>query len=369
MHTDVLIIGGGPAGLATAIAARGKGLRVTLLDHRAFPIDKACGEGLLPEAVAALRALGVDLGSVEAHPFVGLRFLAENISAQANFPHGRALGMRRTVLHTMLVDRALESGVVILPQTKISGFERDAVCAGGERIAYRWLVGADGQHSAVRRFARLESRLRRRQRFGFRRHYAVAPWSPFVDVHWARRCQMVVTPTNSGEVCVGMFTGDPGLRIDAALSSSFPEIARRVSGARILSSEAGSMTSLGRARAVRRGNVALVGDASSTVDGIAGQGLSLAFRQALYLADALVAGDLAGYQVAHRRLNRLPTRMTRLLLLMSASSALRRRAMRLFARRPAIFAGLVAAHINPSPDSTLRPAEVLDLGWSLLWGG
>jgi menaquinone-9 beta-reductase len=165
-----------------------------------------------------------------------------------------------------------------------------------------------------------------------------------------------------------MFTSDPQLRIDSAMAL-FPELRCRLDGAQVVSNEAGAAMSLGRARAVSRKNVALVGDASCTVDGIAGQGLSLAFRQAPQLAEALAAGHLASYKAAHRRLVRMPMRITRLLLMMSASTALRRRAIQLFVRKPVIFAGLVAVHTNPSPETTLKPAEVLGLGWNLLWGG
>jgi menaquinone-9 beta-reductase len=367
MQTDVLIVGGGPAGLATAIAARNKGLRVTLLDHRTPPIDKACGEGLLPEAITALRTLGIDLNSAGAHPFVGLHFSDGRLSVEAKFARGKAFGLRRTVLQQLLVDRAAEAGVTMLWQARISAFEPGVVEVGGERIAYQWLVGADGQHSRVRQVARLGSRLRRSRRFGFRQHYAAAPWSRFVDVHWAPRCQMVVTPTGHNEVCLSMLSSDSHLRIEAALASMFPEVARRLQGARVVSSEAGVVTRIGRARAVRRGNIALVGDASCTVDAIAGQGLSLAFGQALHLADALAAGDLAAYEAAHARVVRIPIRMTRLLLMMNASGALRRRVLKLFTRNPSLFEGLVAAHINPSSREALKPAKILGLGWNLLW--
>jgi len=367
MQTDVLIVGGGPAGLATAIAARCKGLRVALVDHRRPPIDKACGEGLLPEAVTAIRGLGIELDSARAHPFAGLRFSDRHLSFHANFPRGKAYGIRRTDLHSILVSRATEAGVTMLWQTRVPHLEAGVACVGHERISYRWLVGADGQHSRVRQFAGLESRLRRNHRFGFRRHYECAPWSSFVDVHWAHGCQMVVTPTSAGEVCVATFTSDSRLRIDASLASLFPEVEERLRGARVISSETGAITSFGRARGVRRGNVALVGDASCTVDGIAGQGLSLAFQQGLHLADAIAAGNLASYEAAHARLIRLPMRMTRLLLLMNSSNAVRTRVMKLFARRPWLFAALVAAHTDPSSPEALKPAKILDLGWNVLW--
>ncbi|MGB6361235.1 MAG: FAD-dependent oxidoreductase, partial [Thermoanaerobaculia bacterium] len=67
--SDVVVVGGGPAGLATAIAARDLGLAVTVLERRQPPIDKACGEGLMPDGVRRLAALGVRLEPERARPF------------------------------------------------------------------------------------------------------------------------------------------------------------------------------------------------------------------------------------------------------------------------------------------------------------
>ena len=63
-ETDVFVVGGGPAGLASAIAARRNGFDVVIADSARPPIDKACGEGLMPDGVAALRRIGVELGAV-----------------------------------------------------------------------------------------------------------------------------------------------------------------------------------------------------------------------------------------------------------------------------------------------------------------
>ena len=75
LKTDVFIVGGGPAGLATGIALRQRGLRVVVADLAQPPIDKACGEGLMPQTVAELKALGVTLGPSQAVPFRGIRFI------------------------------------------------------------------------------------------------------------------------------------------------------------------------------------------------------------------------------------------------------------------------------------------------------
>ena len=98
--TDVFVIGGGPAGLAMAIAARQRGLRVMVADGKQPPIDKACGEGLMPDGLAALERLGLQLPLREAYPFRGIRFCSRALSADALFPAGSCgLAARRTILH------------------------------------------------------------------------------------------------------------------------------------------------------------------------------------------------------------------------------------------------------------------------------
>jgi flavin-dependent dehydrogenase len=106
LGADVLIVGAGPAGIATAIAASQKGLHAILVDARKPPIDKACGEGLLPEAVASLSRIGIDLYPPNAIPFSGIRFTDQESTASATFPKGCAFGLRRTRLHRLLVERA-----------------------------------------------------------------------------------------------------------------------------------------------------------------------------------------------------------------------------------------------------------------------
>ena len=86
LTTDVFVAGGGPAGLATAIALRKRGLRVMVADFARPPIDKTCGEGLMPQTVSALRDFGVTLGPAQAVPFRGIRFIGGMNVATGEFP-------------------------------------------------------------------------------------------------------------------------------------------------------------------------------------------------------------------------------------------------------------------------------------------
>ena len=342
---DVVIAGGGPAGLATAIAASRRGLRVEVLDCRRPPIEKTCGEGLLANAVAALAALGTRLDLHPAFPFSSFRFTDENSSVAAPILRGGGIGIRRRELHRLLIERAEAEGVSLRWGARISGFERAGVWVRSEFHRCRWLIGADGQDSLVRRYAGLDGRRQVRRRFGFRQHFAVAPWSGGVEVHWRDGAQLIVTPTAPEEICIVLLTRDPRLRIGRAIQQ-FPEIARRLDGAVATSRETGTTTRLSRARAAVRRNIALVGDASCTMDGISGHGLSLAFEEALALGDALAQENLAPYQQAHERITKMPVRMTKLLLMLDASPVLRRAVLRILAANPKLFSRLIDLHVG-----------------------
>ena len=124
---DVFIAGGGPAGLATAIAARRHGLSVVVADGAVPPIDKPCGEGLMPDGVEALRQLGITIPEQEAYPFRGIRFVSDGTKAEASFPRGAAYGIRRTHLHRIMLDHAAASGVHMMWQTAVTGLHPESL--------------------------------------------------------------------------------------------------------------------------------------------------------------------------------------------------------------------------------------------------
>src|ERR1700737_2213372 len=217
LHTDVVVIGAGPAGIATAIAANQKGLRTIVFDARTPPIDKPCGEGLLPQAVAALRSLGIQLNSDIAVPFAGIRFAGGESSAYAKFPDAPGFALRRVRLHQLLVELANQAGVVFQIGTRVTNIDSTHVKTRNMRIPYTWLVGADGQNSIVRRWTKIGPMRTSGKRFGFRQHFRVRSWPNLVDVHWGQRCQMLGTPTDAQGVSVSVLPPAAGLGIDQPL--------------------------------------------------------------------------------------------------------------------------------------------------------
>ena len=340
---EICIAGGGPAGLAAAIAFRKSGFSVSVFDPAHPPIDKACGEGLLPDGIGALAKLGVEIPAGAGFAFRGIRFVENGVSFAADFPGLPALGLRRTQLHELLMRRAEQMGVALHWGVKPIGFDGSHLVVRGEPVPSQFVVAADGLHSALRRASGLHQPKQQRVRYGFRRHYAVAPWSPYVELHWGQRSQLYITPISAEQVGIAILSEEPGLRLEAALRE-FPEIGQRIRGVPALSTERGSVTMLRRFRRVCRPGLALIGDASGSVDAITGEGLSLAFRQALLLAQAFERGALAAYERSHRALLRRPERMARLLLALAARPRLRERAFRILRSRTEIFARLLAMH-------------------------
>jgi 2-polyprenyl-6-methoxyphenol hydroxylase-like FAD-dependent oxidoreductase len=242
---DVLVAGGGPVGLATAIGCALAGLSVAVAEPRADPVDKACGEGVMPAAVRRLAALGV---TPDGRPLRGIRYLDASHRADAPFRHGDGRGVRRTVLHAALAARAASLGVAVLP-ARVTGFSQHDGHVTAAGVEARYLVAADGLHSPIRRAlerdapsvpggtaGRPEPDARNPAqgypaqghqalghsargglarghpappRYGLRRHYRVVPWTDLVEVYWTAGAEAYVTPVSADVVGVGLLFARP----------------------------------------------------------------------------------------------------------------------------------------------------------------
>lgn len=341
---DVAVLGGGPAGLAAAIALRQQGLRVALYDAQRPPIDKACGEGLMPQSVRILERLGVPLGDRNGGCIAGISFHEGVEAARGRFRDGSGVGLRRTRLHGLLAARAVEAGVR-LHWGAVMQANADGFASAGSQIHAGFFVIADGLCSTLAHATGFRQHGCTSTRYAFRQPFRCAPWSDMVEVHWGEREQIYVTPIGPDEVNIALLTARRGRRLGDALAD-FPAVARRLANAERTEAARGAVTKTCAMRQVVRGNVALIGDASGTVDAITGEGLLSAFRQALALAEALSTGKLERYTEAHRRIARTPGRMARLLLLLDRHPMLRRRSIAALAAHPEYFAELLSLHLG-----------------------
>jgi flavin-dependent dehydrogenase len=360
-RADVVVVGAGPGGLACAIAAAREGLHVAVVDAIKPPIDKACGEGLMPGSLQSLATLGIDLNGeldqTKSSVLRGIRFISttrsgDRMTVQAAFPLHPGRGVRRTVLHQLLFDRASELGVRFHWQSSVHGIvpgrQDTLVLTNNEPLGTRYVIGADGLQSRIASWAGLTQARIHSRRIGLRQHYAIAPWTRFVEVYWSDHGQAYVTPISAGEISVAIIANEKIASLEQGLRQ-FPALQRHLAGAKVSSAPRGSVT-LGRTlKRVVRGNIALIGDASGSVDAITGEGLSLCFRQAAALSHALKADNLAEYQSAHRKILRTPTLMSRAMLQMDRSAFLRDRALNLFQRSPKLFSRLLNIHIGHVP--------------------
>lgn len=363
--TDVFVIGGGPAGLAAALAARARGLSVTLADGARPPIDKACGEGVMPQGVAALHRLGVSIDPATAQPFQGIRFIENDVTAEARFAGAYGVGVRRIALHQAMAQAAAEQGVALRWGSHVDTITERGVSVDGQTIACRWIVGADGRMSRIRDSIRISTPAGATPRVGFRQHYRVRPWSDVVEVYWHPLGQAYVTPVAPEEVCIAITGTRSALRIEE-LPHVFPALAKRLAGASATTSVRGSVSASLRLRAVTKGRVALVGDASGSVDSIAGDGISLALRQSLALADAMARDDLQLYQRAHAKILLMPLIMARILVMVGERRWLRARVLAALAARPQIFARLLAVHAGELSPRAVGLDTLASLGWNML---
>jgi 2-polyprenyl-6-methoxyphenol hydroxylase-like FAD-dependent oxidoreductase len=364
MKSDICGVGGGPAGLAAAIALTRSGREATVLDCALPPIDKACGEGLMPDSLEALAKLGVQLSNVGAM-FQGIRFFGPKAAVSGDFPNGVGRGLRRVQLHEILIARAESLGIRMLWGVKNLHTERGQVRFNGGYISTSLIVGADGQKSTVREQAGLHQVVREKRRFGFRKHYDIAPWSPYVEIYWGHGSQIYITPVALNQICVALISKDPHLRLDAALATQ-PALAEKLGNAAVVTPERGSLSTSRRYRRVTADGYALLGDASASVDAITGEGMCLAFRQAAALVEALDSGDLRQYERSHRKIMATPLRMAALMLLLDTNSTVQRKALAGLEANPSIFSSILAAHVGHKPLSNILSRQLFSFGLEVL---
>lgn len=360
MIHDVAIVGGGPAGLALAIESAAFGLDVVVLEKGSFPCDKACGEGLLPPALAALERLGVRarLPASDTAPIRAVRWISPSgATAVGRLPGEGGLGVRRLALSSTLAQRAVEKGAGLRERTTVQHLERSRrsvlVVTDAQPVQARVVVAADGLGSSVRRAEKLDEVVGGPRRYGVRRHFHLPPWSDEVELHLGDMAEAYVTPVGTDRVAIAILwqpQKEWKPQSFETLFKRFPVLEKRVQGASSDSTARGAGPLFRRAKSVVGDRLALLGDAAGYVDAITGEGMSVAFQSAHVLARHLpdiVSGNgardgLEAYAQAHARIFRRYEWVTRGVLALSRNALLREVSLTALSRMPTVFDRLVA---------------------------
>lgn len=312
-RVDLIVVGAGTAGLATAIRARLSGMTVAVIDSRFTDaetgIDKPCGEGLMPPAVDRLAELGVTLRG--GWPLYGVRYVFPKGSYTGDFRSGNGLGVRRTVLSAALLQRADQLGVQLVAERAESYTDHGSHVAVGEWQA-DWLVAADGLNSKLRAQAGLTDLIRGPRRYGVRAFATIKPWSDHVEVHWGRVGELYVTPVAPNLVNIAMLA--PVGTALSELTAAYRPILERCGP---LSPWQGA--AMFPQRSVRRqaGRLFLIGDAAGFVDPITGEGNDLALNAANALVDSLVEDRPEAYDARWLAVTRRYRLVTNALLMLT----------------------------------------------------
>ena len=360
--SDIVIIGGGPAGLAAATILGRKGIRVTVLDRQNLPADKVCGEGIMPPGVRILSEIGALplISSQDFHPLAGISYRTNGgAQARAEFEDGPGRGIRRPALSRALrTVSSAQPSVVIEDGVRVTGVTRTnegmvVSCKERSPINCRLVIGADGLRSRVRQWAGLRGRRPKRSRFGIRQHFRLQPWSRFVEIYCGPSVEAYVTPCGPRNVGVAiLWEPRRGARFETrgglfrSLLASLPELHDRLKEAQPANSprSVGPFEQHTRQRTTE--GLCLLGDASGYLDPCTGEGLTLSFKQAQALGDCLPAAlenfgsgpvprsALEPYEADWNRITRSYFLCTRFLMACQRRPGTFDRLLRLVARRP-----------------------------------
>ncbi len=312
---DVIVIGGGPAGSATALFLARSGYKVVLLDQSRFPRDKVCGEFISPAADAILEDLGV-LSEIEAHSPVRLNGVAISSYEMTGFavdypPLPRttrpmtSLSLPRFLLDRLMIERVRQTGVAVKEGHKVTDFIVEEGRVVGVRgrdnsktpFEFRVdvVVDAGGRNGiSLRRFD-LKKKSRGSSKIALAAHWTTQhPLKKYCAMHVSDPGYTGIAPTGENQVNVVLVVDKKSLQGEKDLHDFYVRtvlknpLRRKLLDQGEVAEKVRSVDSLGFfVRPPTLGGLVLVGDASGFIDPFTGEGIYLSLRSAEIAAQVI----------------------------------------------------------------------------------
>lgn len=355
---DAVVVGGSVAGATAARELAHRGLRVALVDRARFPRPKACGEGLLPQGVAALREMGLEPRGARVR---GLRFVSPSgVTAEACFPSGHGLVVRRESFDAALFRAAAQTPGV----TAFEGTPYDP-----DRFPATWVVGADGARSQFHRLPEFPASPPALRRFGLSTHVrGLEIDREWVEVILHDTGEIYLAPSEGDEVLVSCLfrqselpqgTGGEDRVLQRLLSLDV--LRGRTRGIAFTTPVLGAAPLGLRVGAVVSGHTLLVGDAAGAPDPVTGEGMSLAILSARAAAEAIAKNQPEDYERERRRLGAGSEWLGRWLLRATRYPAIADRVVASLVEHPGLFTKLLEISTGLRPEGDLTLADVARL--------
>ncbi|MSR61505.1 MAG: hypothetical protein EXS08_03525 [Planctomycetes bacterium] len=314
---DLAVVGGGPAGAAAGLGAARAGLTVALFEPQAAPIEKPCGEGILPAGVAALRELGLGDLLLRGQPLERIGYvLASGRELEIPFAVAGCALERGTLSAALDAALAAEARVTRIPRRVRTESTRPGfrLRCGDESWSARTLIAADGLQGEAAHWLRRERTAARR--YGLRARAEARGTLARVEVHLGRHSEVYLTPLAGGRINVAVLRDEPrgdARGSEAWLAAALAEHPRAAAalGAWVTPPEARALERA-RPRRVAHEGAFLAGDAAGGVDPVLGCGVAIALVTGLAAARAARAVLTHGSGAPERSYARCVRRETRL---------------------------------------------------------
>jgi menaquinone-9 beta-reductase len=292
MAKNLAVIGGGPIGLYLAICLANRGNKVTLYEKGRWPVDKVCGQGIMPSGVNHLKEIGLNFNSFNSFEFNSIEYIDKDTNVVGKLG-GKGIGIERSKLSQLLFLEAKKNPNINLhSNTKIEEINEKRnkyiITLNNKEQDFDYIFACDGLNSFIRKKIGLEGKRSSPNRIGARVHFDVKPWTNRVQVYWDKSVEAYVTPVGNNKVEVAFLwyenAIERGPQLLDRLLDKFPNLKWKVPNHKLSNDFRGYGPFKTIGSKIKKKNVFLVGDSYKFLDGITGEGISLGIKSANIIA-------------------------------------------------------------------------------------